>query len=843
MSQFIKFLSFLSLIVFFNATSNLYGQAKGIEPSWVNLISYEENKETKSQTGFQYLLLDFQDNLSTQETFRQYAIKIVNSDGIQAMSDISVSFDPSYQKLKFHKINIIRNGTLITKLNESTINTFQRETQMERSLYDGSLTAVINLTDVREGDTLEYSYTIKGFNPVNKDNYATTFYQEYTVPVQRVYNRVLTNKNKPIQYKLIESATEPKVIKAKNIIDYVWDIKKPANILYDNNVPPWLDVQKRVSISTFTNWHQVSDWANSLYEFSQVPSNSLEMDLSSSSKGDKILKMIRFVQDEVRYLGFESGIGAYKPNNPFKILEQRYGDCKDKSLLLVSLLRTEGIEAYPLLVNTDLKNEIDKYLPSHNVFDHCIVYLEWEGEKICIDPTISNQGGSLKNIITPNYGKGLLIKQGNNKLTALPTTVVSEVNIDETITIDSIGGSATLRVRSEYKGAKSDYMRAYFGNSTIEEIQKEYLDYYTNLYSDIALLNDINFIDDSKDSNNYFIVNESYTISKFWLDTDDNSMIYGETYPLVLESMISYPTSAKRSMDYYTGTPFKFNQKTIVNLPEDWLITPEETKIEGNGYVYTNKVSGTGKKITIAHAYELKKDVIPRNEIAEFQEKHNEITNELSYYLTYNHSLTGFKLSWIAIVLTLLIILISIYFCIKIYLKYNPKINSNANDTTIGGWLVLPAIGLILTPIILVGQLVSDGLFNQNTWAALYTFESKNSIWFLVIVVIENLYNILFIVFTTLLIILFFKRRTSLPRLISIYYALAVVVPLIDILIVQSSFSEILSNTDVLAAYGDIFKSFIAAAIWIPYFNISERVKDTFCILQDSPKVENNQKK
>ncbi len=82
-----------------------------------------------------------------------------------------------------------------------------------------------------------------------------------------------------------------------------------------------------------------------------------------STQGEKIAAVLNFVQEEVRYLGFESGLGSYKPFAPNQVFEQRYGDCKDKSLLMVTMLRKMGIEAYPVLVNTALKHNINAVLP------------------------------------------------------------------------------------------------------------------------------------------------------------------------------------------------------------------------------------------------------------------------------------------------------------------------------------------------------------------------------------------------------------------------------------------------------------------------------------------------
>src|SRR5208282_5268181 len=65
----------------------------------------------------------------------------------------------------------------------------------------------------------------------------------------------------------------------------------------------------------------------------------------------QILTVLQFVQDEVRYFAIEIGASSEKPADPSAVFSRRFGDCKDKSLLFVTILRALGIEAYPVLVN------------------------------------------------------------------------------------------------------------------------------------------------------------------------------------------------------------------------------------------------------------------------------------------------------------------------------------------------------------------------------------------------------------------------------------------------------------------------------------------------------------
>src|SRR5207248_3294814 len=87
----------------------------------------------------------------------------------------------------------------------------------------------------------------------------------------------------------------------------------------------------------------------------------------------RALPALRFVQDDVRYLGIEIGPSSHRPHPPAAVLDQRFGDCKDKSLLLVTLLRALGVEAWPVLLHTSLGRALDEWLPTAVAFNHVVV--------------------------------------------------------------------------------------------------------------------------------------------------------------------------------------------------------------------------------------------------------------------------------------------------------------------------------------------------------------------------------------------------------------------------------------------------------------------------------------
>tara|TARA_R110002051_G_scaffold143507_5_gene216460 strand:- start:2918 stop:5443 length:2526 start_codon:yes stop_codon:yes gene_type:complete len=815
-----------ALFLIASISINAQEAKKSKTPNWVTSLEINTEDTSNEEGAFKYLLLDYQDNLIEKEQFAHYAFKILNTDGIQEMSDISASYDPAYQKIEFHKAQVIRNGTLIDKLENAFINTFQRETNLERSLYDGSLTSVINLTDIRVGDIIEYSYTIKGFNPINNGNYSNLIYEEYTLPVDRIFSRILTDAKNSISYKLLNGATEPATKTTTLGKEYIWNSESNDHVIYESNVPYWLNTQKRISVSTFNNWDSVVKLLTPYYKITDEQlKNPIAIDEKLDSKQDVIIKLIRFVQDEIRYLGFESGVGAFKPNDPKTVLNRRYGDCKDKSLLLSTLLQNQGVTSFPILVNSQSNRDLDKFLPSHEIFDHCIVYLEYDGKEYFIDPTISNQGGNLYHINTPNYTNGLILKDGSTKLKKIPNSSISKVRIVEDITIDSIGGNAEFEVKTEYFASKADFMRSYFKSNTEESINKEYLNFYSNLYPTITSANKITHIDDSRPWENIFTTTEFYDVENIWHTTENDETLYLDTNALVLDGLINYTNSLKREMPYSAGAPFSFSQTTRILLPEPWNIFLEDIDIDNEFYSFSKSINLTGNMVTLNYAYELKKEVIPATDTPAFLKEHEEIRDNLGILLTYDGSATSETgISWLSIFITLLSISISVFFALKIYKTYNPKKKENTElpGQAIGGWLVLPIIGLSITPFVILYQIYLNEYFDANIWNGFRLGGYENAGMLNVYLGFELFYNFAFLTFTILTLFMLFNKRTGTPTMMIIFYTSNLLV-----IILESFFMNQVGIPDPTAT-SDIIKVAIASAIWIPYFLNSNRVKSTF---------------
>ena len=81
-----------------------------------------------------------------------------------------------------------------------------------------------------------------------------------------------------------------------------------------------------------------------------------------------------WVARNVRYVGVFLGLGGFVPREANEILKTKYGDCKDHTVILESLLRAKGIDATPVLISTMPSFRLPS-VPVVGAFNHAISYV------------------------------------------------------------------------------------------------------------------------------------------------------------------------------------------------------------------------------------------------------------------------------------------------------------------------------------------------------------------------------------------------------------------------------------------------------------------------------------
>lgn len=570
------------------------------EPDWINeqaIDPLESVPEAEISSGVYYQLVDIQIKADSPKDhwYFKAAIKIVSRQGLENASQFSFTFDPSYEKAELHSIQIIREGQIQDRLDRADIRILQREEELEYHLYDGSQSLTAFVDDVRIGDILVYSYSVIGSNPVFEGRFFGSIAVSFSEPVGTIQRRILWPNNRTLHYKIINNDQEPEVTQKDHYVDYIWRWKNQPIIRGDSNLPSWYSPYGLLQLSEMDSWREVVNWSLPLYEPDRNPTGELKQQIDriaaiSEDAGQRTMEVLKFVQGEIRYLGIELGVGSHAPRPASTTLQNRYGDCKDKTMLMVSMLQAMDIEAVPAFVDTTEKGQIANYLPSPAIFNHVIVKATIKGQTYWFDPTLTQQMGTLATHTPPDYRLALAAAKDTIELEEIPTLMLSQPTIVTEDEIDLSGGinqPASLNTKTTYRGSEADNMRRYFAGKGLSRVGEDYVSYYARFYDSIELDGGITFEDDPVA--NIITAHESYRVVSPWKYNESDRTDSASIYAYSLFDNLSNPAKQVRSMPLAVSFPGHQRHKIKMIMPADFVLESESAEIDDVAFTFRKK--------------------------------------------------------------------------------------------------------------------------------------------------------------------------------------------------------------------------------------------------------------
>jgi len=155
----------------------------------------------------------------------------------------------------------------------------------------------------------------------------------------------------------------------------------------ESDAPPFTSMAAVVFVNydpkgpgAIKSWEEAGHEYHTLFDLGEKPESEIASQVDKLSAAEtnslsKISALYTYVSRQIRYVAIEIGIGGYQPHPPSDVYKNKYGDCKDKATLLISMLGKVGLRAYPALVGTRGDVEADPSAPSLATFDHMIVAL------------------------------------------------------------------------------------------------------------------------------------------------------------------------------------------------------------------------------------------------------------------------------------------------------------------------------------------------------------------------------------------------------------------------------------------------------------------------------------
>ncbi|MCB8994691.1 MAG: DUF3857 domain-containing transglutaminase family protein, partial [Bacteroidales bacterium] len=592
---------FIFLTVFFSHL--LHAQIFSFEstPAWVKTVNIPDKSSFSKydvSSGYYLTLADYQVNLETSEYFTHQVLNVVSYSGITNASQLAIEYDTSYQKLKIHHLYVWRKGEKIDRTNILSMEIMNNENNLGQGLYMGQITAYDILDDIRKDDLIDFSYTIEGENPIFDNEKYLFVPLDVSNHIDLLSIRILFLKDRDYSYKCEECDSSLITSETDGYRQLEIHFDSLAALNLENNIPSWIIPYKYFILSSFKSWKEVNAWAQNTFALSKEPELDevfKEIFSGEENTDEKINKIINYVQDDIRYMGIESGIGSIKPFPPEQVVRQRYGDCKDKSLLMVSLLKKIGVEnAWPALVNTHLKAEIGNQFPSNQVFNHCIVTFNYNNNNYWVDPTIAMQGGDFRDLYYNDYEKALIVGKPSDTLSIMNACETkANTNIVEELTVSSFTKPASLKIVSERTGFEADSRRAVMEYFSLEDISDK-ITKDLKLQFPIAIKKGNAIISDDM-VNNTFSLNLNYEVDGFWKDGDKSSNKSSSGYwifnydPQALYEYLKLFPGEERKYAFEVNYPLNLNYRMIFHFHRDMLVDDRYSYFENEAFIFDEK--------------------------------------------------------------------------------------------------------------------------------------------------------------------------------------------------------------------------------------------------------------
>ena len=621
--------------------ADLYHFTIAAQPDWVEPTPLPEGASRIRGIPTRYLLSEWQTYLADQDSQTTQFTRIVYSpqtgSGIQDAAEISVDFHPDYEELTLHYVRLQRDGKIVDRLRADQVRLIQHERDMDRHLYNGEVTAQFVLDDVRVGDVIDYAYSIKGRNPVFAGKYFNAYALGWQVPVDRIAIRVITTADRHLQSRSYnaELAGTEQLINSRRIYSWHLDATKPLR--GEDELPDWYDPYPWLQISEYRSWREVSNWADVLYSGHDVLSAPLKQMIrtwiadAGADNEAAIQQALAFVQDQIRYFGVEMGVNSHMPSQPADTFSRRYGDCKDKAVLLSAILNEMGYRAQPALVSMAHNRAIADWLPSPGVFDHVIVRAEINGRVYWVDATRTLQRGHLEQRGQPDFGRALVVGAGSQKLSEIdkPEGYLPSIDIEELYIADDYTGPVEFVVTSRYSHGEAEARRQLFMNEPLDSIQESYLNYYARIYPGIDVAAPLVYEDDQK--NNLFIIIERYQIPEYWEHRDGR--LYSNFYGTSISDYTRLPNIINRKMPLALNYPLHVHHSSVLQFPEDVGFGKAglDENIADADMSFAVKSSYENKRLHIDYTYDALSDAVMPENMHEHLSLRRQINDNLSF--------------------------------------------------------------------------------------------------------------------------------------------------------------------------------------------------------------------
>jgi tetratricopeptide (TPR) repeat protein/transglutaminase-like putative cysteine protease len=326
------------------------------------------------------------DGNSVRET--SAVLRLQAEAAVQSLAVLRFQYSSSYETVDIDYVRVRKpDGTVVVT---PAYNTQEMPAEVTRTapLYSDVREKHVTVKALGVGDTLEYLVRYRSLKPEVSDQFWFQYNFTKDAIVQDEELDLTIPRNKYV--KISSPELKPQIKDEATTRTYSW---KSTNLVRKDTTeqaPQRYQPNPSVQLTTFRTWDDVGRWYGDLQKTQvivtpEIRAKAAELTKGLTSDDDRIRALYSFVSTRVHYISLSFGIGRYQPHVAEEVLENEYGDCKDKHTLLAALLKAAGYDAAPALISSSRK--LDPDVPSPAQFDHVITVVPRGSNVLWLDTT------------------------------------------------------------------------------------------------------------------------------------------------------------------------------------------------------------------------------------------------------------------------------------------------------------------------------------------------------------------------------------------------------------------------------------------------------------------------
>lgn len=420
--------------------------------------------------------------------------------------------------------------------------------------------------------TVEFNYSIKYKGIINLPGY------DMHAPWRSIQHSVFEIEAPAelgVRYKLINTNMQPSISNNGGKEIYKWELNNLRSYKLEKHSgsssaykPMVLVAPNKFQLDEYdgdmTSWKNYGIWMNDLYaKVSDLTETKkqfyVNMVKDAATDKEKAAILYNYMQNNMRYVSIQLGIGGWKPFPASFVDEKKYGDCKALSNYLRSTLAAVGIKSNIIVIYRDYEPKIvDEKFPV-NDFNHVILCIPQAKDSIWLECTSRTLPFANLDETTLNRKAVMVTESGGILVNTPPSNYKTNTETVNTVIDVTAEGSAKVKMTYLLFGEMRDKMLMSFHDMKDDEKRRAIIAKMKLKQPDELVINT------SKDKANPYQVTAAMDYEKVYSFNAGSKLFFESRLYSMFDEEI--PEYAGRKNDYYFIFPYQAMDTTVYKFP------------------------------------------------------------------------------------------------------------------------------------------------------------------------------------------------------------------------------------------------------------------------------------